>query len=191
MKRTKTLITLGIVLVAFIVAIIVVKSVERHVDKLTMKYEVVFTSSPDAVTGLSWKTAEGELAFIKDGGTWYSTDDKSFPVDQDKITDLLAKYEEIHASFIIDDIDDFGQYGLADPKCTVTLTSGDSVSSVTMGNYSSMDSKRYISVGDGRAFLIDDDLYSYITVNCDDLMSHDSIPALKSNFLFGILYTFV
>ena len=67
------------------------------------------------------------------------------------MSDFLSHFESVHASFVIEDVEDFAQYGLDDPSCTVTLTSADGSTVFQMGDYSTMDEKRYVTLGTARS----------------------------------------
>ena len=47
---------------------------------------------------------------------------------------------------------------------------------VELGGYSTMDDKRYVTLGQGTVYLIDDDLLSYIPESRDGLMQQDGVP---------------
>ena len=42
-------------------------------------------------------------------------------------------------AFEIEDVDDYGQYGLDDPECTITLETDDETYEISLGDYSTMD----------------------------------------------------
>jgi len=176
MKRTKNLMLLLGVLAALCAAILLVTGVQRHMDRIATTDEEILAVDSDALTRISWEQEGKTLTFVKTDGIWYSTEDETFPVDQEQIEEFLAHYESVRASFIIEEVEDFGQYGLASPSCTVTLTSEEGESVVRMGDYSTMDSKRYLTLGDGTVYLIDDDLMEYISTERDDFMQQDGVP---------------
>src|SRR5699024_2614829 len=136
----------------------------------------IFATAESALTEVSWTKDGTSLTFTQTDDTWSDASDAAFPVDQDKMTEVLEHFESVHASFIIEDVEDFGQYGLDTPSCTITFTSADGVTTLQMGDYSAMDEKRYLTLGDGTVYLIDDDLEQYIATDRDDLMRQDNIP---------------
>ena len=187
MKRQKQLLLLAGVLVVLVVIIAVVSGVQKHIDTISTVDKEIIATSESALTGISW-TRDGEtLAFTHADDTWSDADDGAFPVDQDKMSELLAHFESVHASFIIENVEDFGQYGLDSPACTVTLTSADGQTVIQMGDYSTMDEKRYLTLGDGTVYLIDDDLAQYLTTDRDDWMRQDNLPEYDT--LDGIVAT--
>ena len=175
MKRKRTMIAAVIVLIALIAGIFVVNNVEKHVDSLNSIDEVIISLDGDDVSKFEW-TIDGEtLGFEKSDDTWIDPDDADFPVDTELITEFLDEFSEVHASFIIDDVEDYSQYGLEEPDASVTFTLSEGSLTVDLGSYSVMDEKRYVSIGDGKVYLIDTDLLEDVSVERDDFMLHDTL----------------
>lgn len=177
MKRRRNMLTLLGVLAVLCIAILVVTGVQKHMDTIATTDEEIVAVDPAALTRVSWSRDGASLAFASSDGVWTSTDDADFPVDQEKMADFLAHFESVRASFIIDDVEDYAQYGLASPECTITLTAEDGDTVIQLGGYSTMDSKRYLTLGQGTVYLIDDDLLDYVPADRDDFLRQDSVPA--------------
>ena len=84
-------------------------------DSISATSEEILALSADELTGISWTNGETSLSFTQIDGVWQDASDGEFPIDQDKMADLLAHFESVTASFIIEDVEDFTQYGLASP----------------------------------------------------------------------------
>ncbi len=178
MKRKRTMIVAVSVLAALIVGIFVINKVEKHVDSLNSIDEVIISLDGNEVSKFEW-TIDGEtLGFEKSDDAWVDPDDKDFPVDNELITEFLNEFSEVHASFIIDDVEDFSQYGLEAPDASVTFTLSEGSLTVDLGSYSVMDEKRYVSIGDGKVYLIDTDLLEDVSVERDDFMLHDTLTEM-------------
>ncbi len=180
MKRKRNMIILAVVLVVLCGVIAIENVVTQHIDSINTPDEVILTLESDSLTNVTWSYEEGTLEFENTDGTWYDSEDADFPVNQDTMAEFLAHFEEVHACFIIDDVEDYDQYGLESPQCTITLTSDEGETVVSLGNYSTMDEQRYISVGDGKVYLIEDDLLEYVSTERDDFMQHDEISAFDT-----------
>ena len=76
------------------------------------------------------------------------------PIKISEINELLSIFESFTASFIIEEVDDFDQYGLEEPTCTINIETSEDSYQITLGNYSTMDSKRYVSIDDGNVYLV-------------------------------------
>lgn len=176
MNRQKKLAVLIGVLVALCAIIAIVSGVQKHIDTISTVDEEIFATSESALTAVSWTKDGSSLSFTKTDDTWHDASDEAFPIDQEKMSDFLAHFESVHASFIIEDVEDFGQYGLDSPSCTITLSSDDGDTVIQLGDYSTMDEKRYLTLGDGTVYLIDDDLAEYVATDRDELMRQDTVP---------------
>ena len=152
MKRAKRLSILVAVLVVVCAAAIVVTQLEERQEQIQATGEIVLEIDSDAVTALSWTYEDTSLAFHKDD-IWRYDDDDAFPVDQEKIGELLAPFASFGVSFVIEEVTDFGMYGLEEPLCTISLTTQEQDYTITLGEFSELDEERYVSIGDGNVYL--------------------------------------
>ena len=175
-KRKKTMLVLIAVLVVAVIGIVAEKAYEKHVDTVNTVDEEVFTTSADDLTSINISYNDNELTFNKDDdGNWTYSEDEDFPVNQDKMSELIGYFESVHASFVIEDVEDYSQYGLKNPEAVITFTTADGSSEVEFGTYSTMDSKRYISVDNGDVYLIDEDILENVSSERDDYLNTDSV----------------
>ena len=78
------------------------------------------------VTRLSVKTAAGEMELQKQGDHWQIVKPLRARADDQKVNDLIAQITNSRiAQFISDDAGDLHPYGLAEPRGTVTIFTGD------------------------------------------------------------------
>lgn len=184
MKRYRRIyILLGVLAVAC-VATFGVMRFEEHKEQIKNSDEIILALSADSVQSLSWEyeSEEGEeesLAFHRDE-TWLYDEDEAFPVDEEKIGALLEQFEAFGVSFIIEEVEDYGQYGLDDPVCTINLATEDASYEILLGDYSSMDSERYVSIGDGNVYLVSNDPLDSFAVTLSDMIDHDETPSFDS-----------
>lgn len=181
MKRKTRLIILCCVLAVAVGAAVGLSLYSEEAEQIAESGEVVFELPVDEVTALSWEYTdeEGEtvsLAFTNDGG-WSYDGDAAFPVDGEALTELLDYFAAMPAAFVIEDVTDYGQYGLEEPLCTINITAGETEYEIALGDYSELDYQRYLSLGDGRAYLVNDDPMELYRLTLDDLMLDDTIPA--------------
>ena len=73
-------------------------------------------------------------------------------------------------------MEDFGQYGLDDPICTIHLSTEDQDYEIKLGDYSKMDSQRYVSIGDGNVYLVKHDPLDEFNATIRNLIDHDEVP---------------
>lgn len=181
MKRKTRLIILCCLLAVAVGAAVGLSLYSEEAEQIAESGEVVFELPVDEVTALSWEYTdeEGEtvsLAFTNDGG-WSYDGDAAFPVDGEALTELLDYFAAMPAAFVIEDVTDYGQYGLEEPLCTINITAGETKYEIALGDYSELDYQRYLSLGDGRAYLVNDDPMELYKITLDDLMLDDTIPA--------------
>lgn len=178
MKRSKRIyILLGILVVACAVTF-GVSRYEAQKELIQNSDEVILEIPADSVQSLSWEYEDQTLSFHKDG-TWLYDEDEAFPVDEEKVNELLEQFTAFGASFIIQEVEDYSQYGLDDPVCTIQLTTDDETSyEIQLGDYSTMDSERYVSIGDGNVYLVSNDPLDYFDIELSDMIDNDDIPAM-------------
>jgi len=176
MKRSKKLyILLGVLIVVCIATFAVVRH-EEHKEKIKNSDEIILKVPYDSVESLSWTDKSNTLSFHK-AETWLYDEDEAFPVDEERIKELLKPFEEFGVSFIIEDVEDYGQYGLDSPECSINLKTADKSYEIKLGTFSKMDSMRYVSIGDGKVYLVKNDPLDYYDATLKDLIKNDKAPA--------------
>ena len=98
MKRKKTLLLMLGVLAGLCVAIAAVLGLEKHIDSINAVNEEIISLAPDSLTRVSWTRDGSTLSFIKEDGVWRDEQDEAFPVDQDAMQELLARFETVSPS---------------------------------------------------------------------------------------------
>ena len=176
MKRSKRLcILLGVLAVAC-VATFALSRYQAKKEQIQTNGEVVLEIPVDSVQALSWEYDGETLSFHKDD-KWIYDEDEAFPVDGEKIEGLLNQFSAIGAAFTIENPEDLSPYGLSDPTCSITITTDEETYTILLGGYSTMDSQRYVSIGDGNVYLVADDPLDDFDIGLRDLLDPDDIPA--------------
>lgn len=178
----KKQITRCVLLAVFAVVSITAVLVSRHeekVEQIKNSGKTILSIPTDTVTAPSWTNEDGMFSFTK-GDTWTYDGDSAFPVDEGKINDLLAQFEDFAAAFAIDDVEDYAQYGLTEPICTISITAGEETYTVQLGDFSKMDEQRYVSIGDGKAYLVSHDPLDEFGAVLRDMILDDTIPAFDT-----------
>ncbi|MEY8339398.1 DUF4340 domain-containing protein [Lachnospiraceae bacterium 62-35] len=180
MKRNKKIGILCGILICVSLAAFGVSRYEKQKEIIKNSDEIIMEVKSEKVNVLSWEYDTGSFAFHRDeNGNWLYDEDEEFPVDEEKIKGLLELFEEFGVSFIIEGVKDFGQYGLDTPVCTIRMETETDTYEILLGNYSAMDSQRYVSVGDGNAYLVKIDPLERFEIELSDVIHHDKIPELK------------
>ena len=176
MKRAKRIYALlGVLAVVCIVTVFVVKHEEEQ-ENIRNSGEVVLEVDVDSVQSISWENESASLSFHKEDG-WLYDDDATFPVNEEKINELIGQFEAFTAAFIIEDVSDYSQYGLDDPVCTIELVADETTYEITLGDYSAMDTQRYVSIGDGNVYLATNDPLDYFNATLSDMILNDETPS--------------
>ncbi len=184
MNRSKKLYILLGVLLAVCLATFIAMHMEQRREEIRTSGDVILEIAPDTVQSLSWEYEGNTLAFHKDGH-WRYDADEAFPVSEEKIASLLAPFESFGVSFTIENVEDFGQYGLDTPICTIDLGAGGETRRILLGDFSTMDAQRYVSIGDGNVYLVQNDPLDVFDATLRDLiqndaaLSYDSVSAIS------------
>lgn len=178
MNRKKKLCVLSGVLAAACAVTFGVSSYEKQKEIIKNSDEIILTLDSEKVQALSWKNETDQLSFHKDE-TWIYDEDEAFPVDEEKINELLEPFLEFGVSFVIEEAEDLGQYGLDDPVCTIQIKTEETDYEILLGDYSKMDSERYVSIGDGKVYLVKDDPLNYYDAGLKDMIKHDELPEFE------------
>ncbi|MCI6605133.1 MAG: DUF4340 domain-containing protein [Clostridiales bacterium] len=80
----------------------------------------------------------------------------------------------------LDDVEDYDQYGLTEPVCTIRITADVETCTVELSDFSKMDEQRYVSSGDGKAYLISHDPLDEFDAVLRDMILDDAIPAFDT-----------
>lgn len=175
MKRSKRLCILLGVFAAICGTVFGVSRYERRREEIKNTDEIILELPTEDVTGLSWEYDETKLAFHKDG-TWLYDEDADFPVSEEKIREKLELFASFGASFIIENVEDYAQYGLDEPTCRIHIETAEKSYEVELGSYSTLDEQRYVSIGDGNVYLVSADPMDTYKVELKDMILHDETP---------------
>ena len=179
MTRSKRLMILLAVLAVACAAAFAALGWQQRQEQITVSGEVVLTIDPDSVTALAWTCGETSLAFTRDGeGNWSYDGDGAFPVDPAAMEDLLSPFAPFSAAFVIEDVEDEGQYGLDDPECTVTIATADQTWEIRLGDTSAVDGQRYLSFEEGTVCLAAEDPMGTYEIGLSDCILNDEVPAM-------------
>lgn len=114
MKRSKRLCVLLGIFALLCVGTFVLTQFKEQKEQIKNSGEIVLAVSPDEVQSLRWEYGETALAFHKNE-RWLYDEDEAFPVNEQKIQNMLSLFESFGVSFIIEDVKDYGMYGLDKP----------------------------------------------------------------------------
>lgn len=177
MARSKRLLILAVVLLVACGAAFAALNWQQRQERIAVSGEEVLTIDPDSVRSLAWTYGETSLAFTRDGeGNWSYDADAAFPVDPAAMEELLAPFAPFSAAFVIDEVEDEGQYGLDDPACSITLVTEDQTWEIRLGDTSAVDGQRYVSFGAGTVYLAASDPLEQYDATLRSCILNDTVP---------------
>lgn len=179
MKRSKRMIALVSVFAVICIATFIVTRYEEKKEAIKNSDAIILQLPADSVTSVSWSFGETGLAFHKGEDGWLYDEDEAFPVNEEKITKLLSHFESFGVSFIIEDVEDYGQYGLKDPEGVICLATSEKNYEIKLGTFSTMDELRYVDIGDGKVYLVREDPMDFMAEELSEMILHDEIPKLE------------
>lgn len=179
MKKSRRLIILAAILAIICIATLILSRYEEEQEQIKNSGEIILSIPVDSVTALSWSHTEDELAFHKADTGWQYDGDTAFPVSDKKITDILSNFEDFSATFIIENVTDYSQYGLDAPECTIYLTAEQEYE-IKLGGLSTLDSYRYVDIGDGNVYLASEDPADHVDLALSDMILHDDTPGFET-----------
>ncbi len=181
MKRTNKMLLLSALLAAACLATFLLSRYEEKQEQIKNSNETILQLPADSVTAVSWSYSEGDtLEFYRAGEQWKYAQDDAFPVNAETINGILEHFECYGARFVIEAVEDYGQYGLDEPTCTLTIQTEAQTCTLKMGDYSKLDAQRYIDIGDGNVYLVEDDPLDYVYSSLSYVIRHDDTPGFSS-----------
>lgn len=181
MKRYKRLLILVAVLVTACIATFALTQYEEKQEQIRTSDAIILEIPADTVTSLSWDyEGGGSLAFHKTEDGWKYQDDEAFPVSEEKISGILEKFESFGVTFIIEDVEDYSQYGLDEPEATLHLATEERSYDIKLGAFSKMDEQRYVDIGDGNVYLVSEDPMDYVDSSLSSMILHDDTPGFET-----------
>lgn len=177
MARSKRLLILVAVLLAVCAAAFAALNWQQRQEQIAVSGEAVLTIDPASVRSLAWTYGETSLAFTRDEeGGWSYDADAAFPVDPEAMEELLAPFAPFSAAFVIEEVEDEGQYGLDDPACSITLVTEDRTWEIRLGDTSTVDGQRYVSFGEGTVYLAASDPLEQYDATLRSCILNDTVP---------------
>ena len=180
MKRYRKVIIMAAVLLVACIATFALTRYEEEQEQIRTSDEIIMQIPSENVLSVSWDySGGGSLAFHKTDAGWIYQDDEAFPVSEEKVMDILEHFESYGVTFVIENVTDYAQYGLDEPECTLHLATSERSYDIKMGDFSTMDEQRYISIGDGNVYLVGEDPIDYVDSSLSTMILHDDTPGFE------------
>ena len=139
---------------------------------------LLYTLDEEKLTALTWDYDGETITLCKKDDDWTWKEDENFPVNSTKAENLVKVLDSVNAELTIEKPDDPAQYGLDNPRCTITVQTQDETV-FQIGTEKSMDGLSYLTIGDGKVYLVSSALADAFSVGLYDLVQKESIPSMS------------
>ena len=191
MKRGKrALILAGVLAVLVLVYAGVQKSVSQPETVTEESGTYALTAhTAEELTGLQWTNGDGEeqetLHFVKTGEEeqWQADGDETFPVEQDSVEKLAETLTALEADRKLENVENPGDYGLAEPAFSLTAAWSDGTETVyAMGDETPFGDGYYLSLSgeEGTVYTVEDSLKSAFSGTLLSFAQKEELPAVEN-----------
>lgn len=101
-------------------------------DLSSSDYVTISEEDYNNIVKVSVENAHGSFTLIKNGDSWFSSDDDKIELSNDRVTSLLTSISTIVGNVIEEETEDFEKYGFSNPSASVSyeLSDGKKISFV-------------------------------------------------------------
>ena len=172
-KKGKKLIILLVVLVVLAGVYLLVNHLVKKSEESDQEDTKTLISETAAdITGIAFKSTEGDVKFTKTDDVWTLEGDTSFDADEDKVNAKVTALTGIGIQAELDDVSDLSEYGLSEPSNAITVTGKDGKeTTIYLGsqNATTSDYYVYLSGDDTKVYSISTDLVTEFNISIEDL----------------------
>lgn len=193
-KKSMNLITAVAVLVVLSGAYVGVKTyVAKQEEKENAEEEEektqVFSISSEDVHSIKFVIDKKEVTFEKNNDEWVKSDEKDFPVDQDKLIEAIGSLNNVEADRVLDNVTDTTEYGLDDPTNTITITDKDGKETVLhVGMENASTSQYYVENGEdeSKIYVVADSVFQPFMKTLYDYAKAGTFPVIDSSTVSNV-----
>lgn len=174
-SKMRKLITLFILLIAFLLLYFVVEKVNKEKEEASENESdasiSIHSMDVSDIKAFSYRYEETEYVFQKENNVWTCTNDTSIELDQNLIGNLIDPFKDVFASRMVEENpSDLSQYGLDNPAnvIKVTDTSGKTII-FDVGNENKIVNGYYIKTEDKNIVYLIENFPTFFNKNLDDL----------------------
>lgn len=193
-KKSMNLITAVAVLVVLSGAYVGVKTyVAKQEEKENAEEEEektqVFSISSEDVQSIKFVIDKKEVTFEKNNDEWVKSDERDFPVDQDKLIEAIESLNNVEADRVLDNVTDTTEYGLDDPTNTITITDKDGKETVLhVGMENASTSQYYVENGEdeSKIYVVADSVFQPFMKTLYDYAKAGTFPVIDSSTISNV-----
>ena len=195
-KKSMNLITAVAVLVVLSGAYVGVKTyVAKQEEKENAEEEEektqVFSISSEDVQSIKFGIDKKEVTFEKNNDEWVKSDERDFPVDQDKLIEAIGSLNNVEADRVLDNVTDTTEYGLDDPTNTITITDKDGKETVLhVGMENASTSQYYVENGEdeSKIYVVADSVFQPFMKTLYDYAKAGTFPVIDSSSISNVTF---
>ena len=193
-KKSMNLITAVAVLVVLSGAYVGVKTyVAKQEEKENAEEEEektqVFSISSEDVQSIKFVIDKKEVTFEKNNDEWVKSDERDFPVDQDKLIEAIGSLNNVEADRVLDNVTDTTEYGLDDPTNTITITDKDGKETVLhVGMENASTSQYYVENGEdeSKIYVVAESVFQPFMKTLYDYAKAGTFPVIDSSTISNV-----
>ena len=193
-KKSMNLITAVAVLVVLSGAYVGVKTyVAKQEEKENAEEKEektqVFSISSEDVQSIKFVIDKKEVTFEKNNDEWVKSDERDFPVDQDKLIEAIGSLNNVEADRVLDNVTDTTEYGLDDPTNTITITDKDGKETVLhVGMENASTSQYYVENGEdeSKIYVVADSVFQPFMKTLYDYAKAGTFPVIDSSTVSNV-----
>lgn len=193
-KKSMNLITAVAVLVVLSGAYVGVKTyVAKQEEKENAEEEEektqVFSISSEDVQSIKFVIDKKEVTFEKNNDEWVKSDERDFPVDQDKLIEAIGSLNNVEADRVLDNVTDTTEYGLDDPTNSITITDKDGKETVLhVGMENASTSQYYVENGEdeSKIYVVADSVFQPFMKTLYDYAKAGTFPVIDSSTISNV-----
>ncbi len=160
-KQKKQLLVLLVLLILLILAYIGISfyntsKEEEEAEQAEAETIHVTGLSVSDITKFSYELDGQTLSFTKNGSDWSYDADQSIDIDEDAVETLLEKAVDITSTEEITGYDNLADFGLEEPANVISLTAGETTTTIYVGSENEVTGDYYLMLADGEAIYVVD-----------------------------------
>lgn len=151
------------------------------------KKEPVVVAQLTGITEISFNNSSEDLAFQKEGDTWYYKEDKNFPLKQEYLTKMEETFSDLTGEVADKAATDLTGYGLDQPIYKATAVTSDGTSTtILIGNLASGNSCFAMKEGENVVYTIPTKLGEESALPLYALIELEKFPELEPSQITSI-----
>lgn len=195
-KKNKTLILLGIVLIALCAVYFGIVRYKEYSEnkaaeqsKSEEEANKIIVSNRDNISKIIINGENGEIPFVKRNDRWIYEPDESFPLNTSMVTLIENDISPLEAVRRLEEREDLSSYGLEQPSYTVTVTDQDGNSETILIGAGSGENFYAMVQGGSDIYTIGSALVTAIDCRLNDFIALDNLPEFSEETIQNITVT--